>query len=78
MIGNIDTADYISPEYNGIGGHPILLSEKVINDVRATQEDQIHFKEFLNHYPKMKMQVDDEKILVNINTMEEYKSFFNF
>ena len=78
LLKNIDTADYIHPEFNGKGGHPILLSEKIINDVRTTQEDQLHFKDFLNQYSKMKVQVDDEKVLVNINTMEEYKRFFNF
>ncbi|MCK5170753.1 MAG: hypothetical protein KAQ75_12815 [Bacteroidales bacterium] len=42
----------------------------------ATKENQIHFKEFLNQYPKMKVRVDDEKVLVNINTIEEYKNLF--
>ncbi len=76
LLENIDTADYISPEFSGKGGHPILLSQKIINDVRSTQEDQLHFKEFLNQYPKTKVRVDDEKVLVNINTMEEYSRYF--
>ncbi len=78
LLENIDQADYISPEFNGKGGHPILLSEKIIKDLISTEEDQIHFKEFLNQYPKKKVQIDDEKVLVNINTLEEYKRYFNF
>lgn len=76
LSGNINKADYLSPEFDGKGGHPILLSEKIIKDVRATTEDQIHFKEFLNQYPKKKVQVDDEKVLVNINTIDEYRQYF--
>lgn len=78
LLGNTDKADYISPEFKGKGGHPIFLSEKIINDVRSTQKDQIHFKEFLNQYPKKKVQVDDEKVLVNINELRDYKKYFNY
>ena len=78
LAENIHAADYISPEFSGKGGHPILLSEKIINDVRTTQEDQLHFKEFLNQYPKNKVRVDDEKVLVNINTIDEYQKYFSF
>lgn len=73
----IGSADYISPEFEGKGGHPILLSEKIINEIRLTQENQIHLKEFLNQFSKIKVSVDDEKILVNINTLEEYKEYFS-
>lgn len=76
LLGNTDKIDYLSPEFNGKGGHPILLSEKIIKDVISTEEDQIHFKEFLNQYPKKKMQVDDENILANINTIQEYQRYF--
>ena len=76
LSGNTNKADYLSPEFDGKGGHPILLSRRIIKDVRATTEDQIHFKEFLNQYPKRRVKVDDEKVLVNINTLEEYRKYF--
>lgn len=72
----INKADYISPEIDGKGGHPFLISENIIHDLRSIQEDQIHLKEFLNQYPKMKVQVEDEKVLVNINTIDEYRKYF--
>jgi len=78
LLVYIDKADYLSPEFKGKGGHPILLSKKIVEDVIATKEDQIHFKEFLNQYPKKKVQVDDEKVLVNINTKDDYRQYFNF
>ncbi|NOQ26432.1 MAG: NTP transferase domain-containing protein [Bacteroidales bacterium] len=78
LIDHSDKADYISPEFEGKGGHPILLSSKIINKVRSTQEDQIHLKEFLNQFPKMKVQVKEEKVLVNINSLDEYRRHFDY
>ena len=72
----IESADYISPKFEGKGGHPILLSEKIINDLKIIEKDQMHFKEFLNNYLKHKVKVYNEKILVNINTEEEYEKYF--
>ena len=76
LIAKFEKADYISPEHKGKGGHPIFLSERIVQDVINTEENQLHFKEFLNQYLKLKVDVDDEKILVNINTMEEYNNLF--
>ncbi len=78
LLNNTANADYIYPEYSGRGGHPILLSEKVINDITGRQENQIHLKEFLNHYHKKKVKVFDESVLININTVIDYKKYFNW
>lgn len=76
LLNNTANADYIYPEYSGRGGHPILLLEKVINDITGRQENQIHLKEFLNHYPKKKVKVLDESVLININTVIDYRKIF--
>ena len=78
LLEKRNLADYIIPECNGRGGHPILISDKIINDIRATEEDQVHMKEFLNQYSRLKIPVKDEKVLVNINTIGEYKRYFDF
>jgi len=76
LSNNINKADYISPEFKGKGGHPFLISEKVIKEIAQTEEDQKHLKEFLNQYSRLKIKVDDEKILANINTLGEYNRYF--
>jgi len=68
--------NYVNPTYNGKGGHPFLISEKVISDLVAEEQDQIHLKEFLGRYTKKSVDVSDDKILLNINTKEEYQRFF--
>ncbi len=77
LFNNINTADYISPEFEGKGGHPFLLSEKVIKEIAQVEEDRKHLKEFLNQFLKIKVPVEDEKVLVNINTTEEYRKNFD-
>jgi molybdenum cofactor cytidylyltransferase len=76
LLNSKNKADYISPEFEGKGGHPILLSEKIVQEIRLVKEDQKHLKEFLNQFPKMKVQVEDENVLVNINTIEDYSRYF--
>lgn len=68
--------NYVNPTYNGKGGHPFLISEKVIADLTVIEEDQIHLKEFLGRYSKRGVEVNDKRILLNINTEEEYNRFF--
>lgn len=68
--------EYTYPVFNGRGGHPFLISEKVISDLTSEPKDEIHLKEFLGRYSKSAIDVDDERILLNVNTEEEYKRIF--
>ena len=77
LFKEVDNFDYISPSFNGKGGHPFLVSAKVINELKTEKQDQIHLKEFLGKYSKKLEEVNDEKNLLNINTLEEYSRFFN-
>jgi molybdenum cofactor cytidylyltransferase len=72
-----DKADYIHPEYKRTGGHPILLSENIVNNIIKEKENQLHFREYLNKYSKKTIEVDDEKVIANINSPEEYQRYFN-
>jgi len=64
--------DYACVAFNGRGGHPFYLSEQVINHLRSEPQDQIHLKQFLSKYPKKLVEVNDSKVLLNINNMEDY------
>jgi molybdenum cofactor cytidylyltransferase len=68
--------DYVYPVFNGRGGHPFLISKKVIADLYSEPKDEMHLKEFLGRYSKSAIAVNYEKILVNVNTDEEYKRLF--
>jgi len=68
--------DYVYPAFNGKGGHPFMLSERVVRDLLSEPEDNLHLKEFLGRYSSLAVEVDDARVLVNINTPEEYQNYF--
>ena len=73
--GNSETG-YTVPVNNGRGGHPILLSKNVIENIIKEQEIEINFKEFLKDYERINVEVRTDKIHININTKEEYEKYF--
>ncbi|NVO09485.1 MAG: NTP transferase domain-containing protein [Bacteroidales bacterium] len=75
LLAKSDT-DYSYPVFNGRGGHPFLISERVIADLNSEPKDEIHLKEFLGRYSKSAITVNDEKVLLNVNTEEEYRRLF--
>jgi molybdenum cofactor cytidylyltransferase len=73
LAEKITEHDYIYPSFNGNGGHPFLLSEKVISDIISEQEDQLHMRDFLFQYSRSAVEVNDEKVLLNINSIDDYR-----
>lgn len=65
-------ADYIKPIYKGRGGHPILISPLVVKDINSIENYNIRFNDFLKKYTAKEISTDDNKILVNINTIFDY------
>lgn len=77
LLANQLKADYLFPEHENIGGHPILLSQHIVNEILQIEANQIHFREFLEQFSRSAVSVMDENILVNINTLEEYGKYFD-
>jgi CTP:molybdopterin cytidylyltransferase MocA len=77
LAKEINKADYINPQYNGKGGHPFFISGLIQNNIKSATENELHLKDFLNQYKRLKVAVDDKYILVNINTKEEYQKYFS-
>jgi len=77
LLKTIEETDYAYPIFKNKGGHPVILSNIIVEDIVNEELNQMHFREFLNKYSKKTVQVDDENILVNINTPEEYRHYFN-
>ncbi|MCK9616895.1 MAG: NTP transferase domain-containing protein [Lentimicrobiaceae bacterium] len=72
-----DRGDVIIPSWNGKGGHPVLLSWKVVDGIRnATTGDQ-NLHKLLDDYNKYYLLCNNEMILRNINTQEEFRKWRN-
>lgn len=76
MLSQINDCDYIYPVFNGKGGHPLLINKTVAEGILLQDNTQIDLKEFLKSFRKRKYNVSDQKVLININTPEDYISIF--
>lgn len=67
----------VSPVYNNIGGHPILISKPIIERIIHSKENDANFKDVIHLFPSKKINIDDKDVLTNINTQLEYQEFLN-
>ena len=67
-------ADYITPQYNNRGGHPILISAPVIESIVSVPESAVTLRDFLLPYSRYRMTTDDSDCLININNAAEYET----
>lgn len=67
---------YTIPIVNGRGAHPILISKIIINFIKQLKTYDINLKDILKKFTRNEIKSDDEKLLLNINTEEDYKLYF--
>jgi len=60
-----------------MSGHPILMPQKIINKIRGETNIDLNTKDYLSQFNKVIVSVDNDKILANINTPEDYEIYFN-
>lgn len=73
----LDKSCYITPLYKKLGGHPVLISQNIVNDILFAKEYLQNLRDFFNHYTRQMVEVNDPNILVNINTEADYSQLFS-
>ena len=68
--------DCIIPTYENKGGHPILISKNIINNLIALEIDDLPLDNYLKSFKSKRIEIKDENILLNINTPEQYEKIF--
>jgi molybdenum cofactor cytidylyltransferase len=68
---------YVSPVFKGKGGHPVLLNRENMNRICKWNVNSANFKEVLGTLECRNVEMPDDRVLININSPEEYKRFFN-
>ena len=68
---------FVSPVFENKGGHPVLLNRENINHIRNWPVDSANFKEVLNTMEFRNVEMPDDRVLININSPEEYQGFFD-
>lgn len=65
------------PSYHGKAGHPIIISKIVIDEIINHYEKYSSLKDVINGFDKKYVEVNDSKILININTPQDYNNVMN-
>ena len=73
LIALKSSADYISPEYNNIGGHPIVISSPVIKNILTLSDYKNTLRDVLQPYSRHKLITEDANCILNINLPSDYK-----
>ena len=64
------------PEYNGKGGHPIILDASLLDELREIDEETLGVKAVVRRHPEATRRVDlaTPEVLWDLNTPEEYQA----
>lgn len=76
LLAKRNPGSWCSPVYKYQGGHPILISNKIIRKITESVISEGWLPDILNQFPKIRVETDNDFILRNINTFEEYKYYF--
>jgi len=63
------------PTHNGKGGHPIILSPSLLNELRGIDEDSFGIKAVVQRHLEAtrRVDMDSPEVLWDLNTPEEYQ-----
>lgn len=76
LFSNVDDAEYLVPVYNTQGGHPILLTGIIIENIVNQSVDDMNLKEFLANYERKNIEMENDLVLRNINTKDDYIKYW--
>ncbi len=74
---NRENANYITPVFQNIGGHPFLINKIVTQELKKENNFNKTIKEILSAFSRIKVNTLDNACLININTTEEYELYLH-
>jgi len=78
LYDNRKENSYISPVFNNRGGHPILIPKIILTEIQAKITEIQNLKQLLQPFSRENVLINNNSILLNINTKKEYKKHLNF
>lgn len=78
LAKHITPEGYTTPTFEQKGGHPILVSQAVIQSIHEFKDYTYdsNLRDILAAFNRTKIAVPSEEILININTQEDYALLF--
>lgn len=72
LILHKNEAEVIVPTFQNKAGHPVLISPLVLRGICDGIEYEVRIDAFLKKFTEKKIEFSDSKILLNINTPDDY------
>ena len=72
LIIHKDEADVILPAFQKKTGHPVLINPSVVLEINSVRDYEVRIDEFLNQFTGKEIESPDPKILLNINSPDDY------
>ncbi len=77
LQNGLDEAEFAVPVYEGGGGHPVLISPRILEQMVNDFKNNSRFDDVLKSFERKDVIVNDPYIGANINTPEDYKNYFS-
>lgn len=72
LILHKNEADVIKPIFQNKSGHPVLISQLVVKGVYDSIDYELRLDTFLKKFAGKRINVQNPRILININSKEDY------
>ena len=75
LLDHLKENDYVAPVFENRGGHPLLLSEKMMTVLIQRSNTFGDLRQVLNSFTGKRVEVEFKEVVLNLNTVEEYLTF---
>ena len=75
ILDSANPGSWCAPEYKGKGGHPVLLTARIMDHILQSTCLPTTLEEVLGSFPKKTVKMEDDLILRNINTPGDYRKY---
>jgi CTP:molybdopterin cytidylyltransferase MocA len=77
MLSSRISSHSLAPINNQKKGHPILIASSIVESIKQQDASTYYFKDIIAQFPQTLVPWDDNGILANINTFEEYENWIH-
>ncbi len=76
LIEHRSQADFVTPVWEGRGGHPVLLSKHVCKFIVSSNDHSVTLRDLLQPFSRCRVGADNGRCLININEPADYTRYF--
>jgi CTP:molybdopterin cytidylyltransferase MocA len=67
---------YVTPVFQGKGGHPVLLSNEITKYIKAIEANDVDFRLILSSFYRVKYEAPSVETCINLNTPDDLLKYY--